>query len=292
MYSATYIIAKEHDGMTVKDFLKKIHGYSTRQIIRIKKDVDSIRLNGEHVFVVVRLKEGDELKIRLIDEAKDVPLFENEVPIVFENEDIIIFNKPPFMPCHQSKLHPADTLQNYFAYLMKQRGENITFRCLNRLDRDTSGLVTCAKNQLTASLLGGKLRKEYCAIVSGEVDDFGTIDAPIGREDECEITRKVMENGQRAVTHYVCLCKNNAYSFVNIHLETGRTHQIRVHFSHIGHPLVGDELYGGDHSVMNRHALHCRKLVFSTPSDPDEKVIECEIYADMHKTLVDNGLSL
>ncbi len=290
MYSATYIIGKEHDGMTIKDFLKKIHGYSTRQIIRIKKDVDSIRLNGEHVFVVVRLKEGDELKIRLQDEAKEVPLFEVEVPIVFENDDIIIFNKPPFMPCHQSKLHPADTLQNYFAYLMKQRGENITFRCLNRLDRDTSGLVACAKNQLTASLLGGKLQKEYCAIVSGKVDDKGRIDAPIGREDECEITRKVMENGQRAVTHYECLCKNDAYSFVNIHLETGRTHQIRVHFSHIGHSLIGDELYGGDHSIMDRHALHCRKLTFSTPSDPEERVVECEIYADMLKTLKTSGL--
>lgn len=291
MHSVTYKIGKEYAGMTVKDFLKKIHGYSTRQIIRIKKDVDSIRLNGRHVYVVVPLNEGDELCINLKDEEKETILFDREVEIVFENEDIIIFNKPPFMPCHQSKLHPADTLANCFASLMKSRGETCTFRCINRLDRDTSGLVAVAKNQLTASLLGGRVKKEYCAIVNGRLEtDKGTIDAPIGRENEWEITRKVMNNGQRAVTHYECLCKNDEYSFVKLKLETGRTHQIRVHLSYLGHPLIGDELYGGDHSVMSRQALHCRSLTFSTPSDPTERTVTSEIYADMLNLLEKTGL--
>ena len=292
MYEAVYHIEKAYDGMTVKDFLKKIHGYSTRQIIRIKKDTDAIRLNGKHVFVVVTLHETDKLVIRLRDEEKDVPLLDTAVPIAFENEDVIVFDKPPFMPCHPSKLHPDDTLANAFATLMKTRGETLTFRCVNRLDRDTSGLVVVAKNQLTASLLGKTTQKEYCAIVCGKVDDNGCIDAPIGRDHEWEITRKVMENGQRAVTHYECLCKSNEYSYVRIHLETGRTHQIRVHFAHIGHPLVGDELYGGDHSILLRHALHCRQVRFITPSDGQEHVVTSPLFDDMHKLLASEGLVL
>lgn len=289
MFSERYVITRENDGVKIKDFLNTL-GYSTRQIIRIKKDTDSIRLNGRHVFVVESLHEGDELVIRLLDSEKETESCSIPVPIAYEDEGVIVFNKPFGMACQVSKLHPHGTLQNCFAHIFKERGENRTFRCLTRLDRDTSGLTLVAKNQLSAALLSGRSEKTYFAIVHGEVKENGTVDAPIGIENEWEVVRKILPNGQRAVTHYEILCKNNEYSFIKLKLETGRTHQIRVHMSHIGHTLLGDELYGGNHDIISRQALHCGEMAFLSPATQQEVKISAPISEDMKKALKETGL--
>ncbi len=289
MFSERYIISRENDGVRIKDFLNAL-GYSTRQIIRIKKDTDSIRLNGRHVFVVEQLHEGDELVICLSDDEKKTETCDIPVPIVYEDDDVIVFNKPFGMACQVSKLHPHGTLQNCFAHIFKQRSENRTFRCLTRLDRDTSGLTLVAKNQLSAAILSGKSKKTYFAIVHGEVKENGTVDAPIGIENEWEVVRKIIPSGQHAVTHYEILCNNCEYSFIKLKLETGRTHQIRVHMAHIGHPLLGDELYGGNHEIITRQALHCGEMAFLSPSSKKEVKISVPISEDMQKALIETGL--
>ncbi len=289
MFSERYLIKDADNGVMIKDFLKAL-GYSTRQIIRIKKDVDSIRLNGKHVFVIEKLHTGDELVIKLFDDEKETEPCEREVPIAYEDEDVIVFNKPFDMACQVSKLHPHSTLQNCFAHLCKTRGESRTFRCLTRLDRDTSGLTLVAKNQLAAALLSGKNEKTYYAIVHGEILQNGTVNAPIGIENEWEVVRKILPNGQHAVTHYEILCTNSEYSFIKLKLETGRTHQIRVHMSHIGHPLLGDELYGGNHEIISRQALHCGEMAFLSPSNKNTVKVTVPLSEDMQKALEQVGL--
>lgn len=183
------------------------------------------------------------------------------MPAVFENENLIVFNKPAGMPVHPSIRHQGDTLGNYFSSLFPE----LTFRPVNRLDRDTSGLCVIAKNALAASSLQGECRKIYYAAVHGIIEESGTIDAPITRRQQSIITRCVSPEGRRAVTHYRRLSFNDKYSLAEIVLETGRTHQIRVHFSHIGHPLAGDDLYGGLRENISRQALHCGEMSFTEP---------------------------
>ncbi len=165
------------------------------------------------------------------------------------------------MPVHPSIRHQGDTLGNYFSSLFPE----LTFRPVNRLDRDTSGLCVIAKNALAASSLQGECRKIYYAAVHGIIEESGTIDAPITRRQQSIITRCVSPEGRRAVTHYRRLSFNEKYSLAEIVLETGRTHQIRVHFSHIGHPLAGDDLYGGLRENISRQALHCGNMSFTEP---------------------------
>ncbi len=284
MFSEVYKITAENSGVMIKDFLKSL-GYSTRQIIRIKKDTNSIRLNGRHVFVIEVLSEGDELVIRLSDSEKETECCERKVPIVFEDESVIVFDKPHDMACQVSKLHPHGTLQNCFAHLCKMRNETRTFRCLTRLDRDTSGLTLVAKNQLAAALLGGKSDKVYYAIVHGEIKENGTVNAPIGIENEWDVVRKILPTGQNAVTHYEVISKNRDYSFIRLWLETGRTHQIRVHMTHIGHSLLGDELYGGNHEIISRQALHCGEMTFVSPYDKKLHEIKIPLPDDMKNAL-------
>jgi len=200
----------------------------------------------------------DIIKLNLTDEKFLEPNPDPEIPVIFENEDIVIFDKPSGIPVHPSIKHQGDTLGNYFAYLYP----NLTFRAVNRLDCNTSGLCAVAKNSYGASHYQGIIKKTYYAVAEGITPESGIIDAPIAREKESIITRCVREDGQKAVTHYKRLLFNKDYSLLRINLETGRTHQIRVHFAYIGHPLAGDNLYGGKIDIINRQALHCGIMEF------------------------------
>lgn len=182
--------------------------------------------------------------------------------IAFENEDVIVFDKPPGVAVHPSIIHYGDTLGNLYAALYP----NSAFRPIHRLDKDTSGLVACAKNKLAASVLSGRVEKTYYAVVSGELAERGEINAPIGRADGSIIRREVRADGQSAVTLYKPVLYKNGRTLLEISLRTGRTHQIRVHFSYIGYPLCGDEMYGGDRSEIRRQALHCGKMRFEALS--------------------------
>ena len=267
-----YEIAAEHTGMKIGDFLRKT-GYSRHVIIHLKKTENGILLNGEWAYVGQSLKEGDHLEIHIIEEGSSEQIVPSELPldIVYEDEDLLIINKPADMPIHPSINNYDNTLANALMWYYQQKGETFVYRCINRLDRDTTGLLIVAKNMLSGGILSDmskkrEIHREYLAIAEGEVPQEGVIDAPIARKEESVIERCVdFERGDRAVTHYWRLDYRNGYSLVRLKLETGRTHQIRVHMKYLGHPLTGDYLYNPDYRILDHQALHSWKLVFRHP---------------------------
>ncbi len=261
MQKVSFKVSINHDNMTVGDFLSKENHVSRRLITKLKQTDNGITKNGVHTKTIDRVSIGDIIEITLSDEKTLEQNPSLSVPIVYEDDELIVFDKPAFMPVHPSHGHINDTLGNFFSH----HCQGLTCRTINRLDRDTSGLCMVAKNSYCAKLLQSSLKKTYYATVCGITPKFGTINAPIARQAQSIITRCVCESGQFAVTHYEKIFENQKYSLLKISLETGRTHQIRVHFSHIGYPLCGDDMYGGSMSDINRQALHCGELEFTHP---------------------------
>lgn len=244
-------------------FLQKENGVSRRLITKLKRQHMGITCEGKLIRTVDDVPPGCVVVLDIEDENEIVPNPELNVPVIFENDSVIVFNKPQGMPVHPSMNHYEDTLGNYFSALYPE----LTFRPVNRLDRNTSGLCLVAKNQHSAARLQKKVSKVYYALVCGRPDKSGTIDAPIKRQTESLITRCVSPDGQRAVTHYTLLSSCGKYSWVKINLETGRTHQIRVHFSYAGFPLAGDDLYGGSTEDAEGQTLHCGEISFTDEND-------------------------
>lgn len=269
--------AELNSPVTLQSFLTDGNGVSRRLLTKLKRTEGGITRNGVTIRTIDMVNDGDEIILRFSDDSFLEPNADLDVPVAFENESVAVFNKPSGMPVHPSIKHQGDTLGNKFAALYPE----LTFRAVNRLDRDTSGLCVTAKNAHAAKLLQGNCEKVYYAAVSGEIDESGTIDAPIARERESIILRCVRENGQNAVTHYKRLMKNNKYSLAEIHLETGRTHQIRVHFSHIGHSLAGDDMYGGSLDDISRQALHCGEISFNDPITNERITVKADIPDDI-----------
>lgn len=230
-------------------------------LTKLKRQASGITCNGKTVRSIDTVCKGDVIILKIEDSSFLEPNPLLNIPIAFENDNLVIFNKSGGIPVHPSIKHQGDTLGNFFSALYPE----MTFRPVNRLDKDTSGLVVVAKNAYSANLLQSSCEKTYFAVVHGVTDEYGTINAPIAREQESIIVRCVREDGQQAVTHYRRIAHNEKYSLLEIHLETGRTHQIRVHFSHIGHPLAGDDLYGGTREDISRQALHCGVITFAEP---------------------------
>ena len=269
----TYIISTEYDGFQIDKFLKT-QGYSSANITSIKKMPNNVVIDGEWVHMNRKLSAGELLTVNISEEdsSEKIPAVKMDLDIVYEDEDIIVINKPAGLPIHPSLNHYEDSLANGLAYYYEQQGKPFIFRCANRLDKNTSGLTVISKHLVSANILSTMVKnrefhREYYAIVRGTLDEQeGTIDAPIGRVDDSIITRQVdFENGERAVTHYKVIDEKNGHSLVSIHLETGRTHQIRVHFKYIGHPLIGDHLYNPDFEYMQRQALHSHRIEFVHP---------------------------
>lgn len=287
MQKIDYVIDENFDGKQVQQLLKH-YGYS-RAIISALKHGDGLKLNGEHVRTIDILKKNDILTVRMEDKTDIIPNDTLEIPVVYENKDVAVFNKPPFMPVHPSLKHYDDTLANYFTSLYPQ----CTFRSLNRLDRNTSGIVVVAKNQLAAAVLLGnpqfRPRKTYYAIVCGDITKeygcAGEIIAPIARVSESIINREVRADGQHAHTVFKVIKSCNEMSFLEISLVTGRTHQIRVHFSSIGYPLIGDDLYGGNTLLLNRQALHCGSATFVLPDNKKKINVIAPFPEDMQKLI-------
>ena len=246
--------------LTLENFLTK-KGVSKRLLKKLKHQQNGITRNGILIRSVDAVNNGDTIVLRISDDKFLEPNGNLNIPTAYEDYNIIVFNKPAGIPVHPSLKHHNDTLGNYFAYLFPE----LTYRPVHRLDNYTSGLCMVAKDSHSANVLQGNFRKVYYAVVHGITDEYGTIDAPLARREDSIILRCVREDGQKAVTHYKRLKYNNKYSLLEINLETGRTHQIRVHFSHIGHPLAGDELYGGNCQDIQRQALHCGRLEFNQP---------------------------
>ena len=243
------------------EYLRRRIGVSARLLARLKRTPAGILCNGVPVRAVDPVRAGDVVVLTMPEQEGLEPNPALYVPSVLETAHYIVYDKPTGMPVHPSARHRRDTLGNYFAASMPGH----TFRAVNRLDRDTSGLCLIAKDAYTASALQGKLEKRYYAVLCGHLTGDGTISAPIARTEASIITRCVRQDGKPAVTHYRVLGHSADYTAVEIRLETGRTHQIRVHFSHLGYPLAGDDLYGGSCRHIGQQALHCGRLFWRDP---------------------------
>ena len=269
----TYKINSEYAGYSIDKYLKA-HGYSSANITAIKKMPNNVVIDGEWVHMNRKLQAGEVLTVNISedDSSEKIPPVKMDLDIVYEDEDIIVINKPAGLPIHPSLNHYEDSLANGLAYYYEAQNKPFIFRCANRLDKNTSGLTVIAKHLVSGNILSTMVKnrefhREYYAIVRGHLDEpEGTIDAPIGRVDDSIITRQVdFKIGERAITHYKVIDEKNGHSLISIHLETGRTHQIRVHFKYIGHPLIGDHLYNPDFEYMTRQALHSHKISFIHP---------------------------
>ncbi|MGN0181908.1 MAG: RluA family pseudouridine synthase [Candidatus Ornithomonoglobus sp.] len=260
-----YRITEAYEGADVNNVLRHELHISGALIKELKKYPDGILLNGAHVRTIDSVHTGDELTVNIHDtDSENIEPHNIPLDVMYEDEDILIINKQPGVPTHPSMGHYADTIANGVMYHYNKNGEHHMFRAVNRLDSGTSGVMCIAKNSYAHARLGEQLqthelRRRYLAIVEGETEDEGTIDAPIARADF--IKRAVDPSGQRAVTHYRAIKRFGDYTLIELQLETGRTHQIRVHMSYIGHPLLGDWLYGTeDKALFPRQALHSSYL--------------------------------
>lgn len=287
-----YNIDTNYDLYQIGDFLRE-HGYSRHVIVHLKQTEQGILLNNKWAYVNEILHTGDILTLQIIEEVSS----ENIVPvsmqldIIYEDEDIIVINKTADTPIHPSINNFDNSLANGLAYYYKQQNLPFIFRCVNRLDRDTTGLVLLAKNMYSGCILSDMVRnreihREYQAIVEGKLDESGTINAPIARKEGSVIERCIdFNSGQRAITHYTLMNYKNGYSLASIVLETGRTHQIRVHMKHIGHRLPGDFIYNPNYTHINRQALHSYKLSFLHPITKEQMTFFAPLPLDMKKLL-------
>lgn len=288
-----YKIDEKYDGKSIERFLRDL-GYTRQSLVDLKKMNENLLIDGKWVYLNHALTAGDELVVQIDEKGfseKIVPV-DLAFKVTYEDEDILVIDKPYDMPIHPSINNYDNTLANAVAYYYKEKGIDITFRCINRLDRDTSGLTIIAKHQVASGILYDRMsrreiHREYLAIVEGEdIEDSGIVDLPIGRKPESGIERCIdIKNGEKAVTHY--RVENRFYNkaLVSLWLETGRTHQIRVHMSHIGHPLIGDWLYNPHNKDMKRQALHSHRLSFVHPITNEQMELVSDIPSDMMEVI-------
>lgn len=257
-------------GMRIDSFLRT-RGFSGSVLNILRRDMGLVMLGGEGKRLVDTITPEKELVIRLPESEPPTDTAPEDIllSVIYEDEDILIINKSSDMAVYPTPATPDGTLAAACRYYFRD-DETYVFRCITRLDRHTSGLILIAKNKLascilTDSLHTRSLERTYLAAVQGLAPEAGTIDAPIARDENSPLARIVSDKGAAAVTHYKRLAYENGLSLMEVLLDTGRTHQIRVHFKHIGHPLPGDFLYNPDLSVISRPALHSWKLEFVHP---------------------------
>ena len=291
-----YSINEESTGISIEKFLRK-KGYTSKSIVRLKKTKMGILINEEWEYMNYILKDKDVLKVNIkeCENSDNIPAVYHQLNIILEDEDLLVISKDKDMPIHPSMNNYENTLANAVMYYMKGKEDNFVFRCINRLDRNTTGLSIIAKNHVSAGILYEHIRKRkisgtYIAIVkalkNSKIDlhlkKQGQINAPIAREENSCIKRCIdTERGERAVTNYSVLEHVNDYYLVELVLESGRTHQIRVHMSYMGYPLIGDELYGGELIYINRTALHSIRLEFNQPISNHKIKIQENMPEDM-----------
>lgn len=275
------------DNKKVGQILKKHLKFSRGEMRRIKCRA-GLMVNDRAARLDSPVKAGDLIRVSFPDDDEQ-PIIPQDMPIdiLFEDEHLLAVNKPSDMLVHPLSYHLLNTLANGIIYHCQRQGQSIKFRSLGRLDKDTSGAILIAKNsyvchQLTEQMKKGICRREYLAVVHGRiVVDSGVIDAPIGRLRDGSLIFGVTPHGKDAITHFVVIERFAGGSLVKLQLETGRTHQIRVHMRHLGHPLMGDDLYGGSLEPIRRQALHSRQLMFRHPVANEDMILEAPLPSDM-----------
>lgn len=286
-----YQVKTKEAGFSVEKILRQSLGFS-RSMVRKLKNTNGVLVNGQASHLNRPVQEGDLLSIDL-HTGKATPVLPQPIPldIVYEDKHLLAVNKPYHMLVHPLKKEPLNTLANAVLYHYLQNGIEPVYRPVSRLDRDTSGLVVVAKHAhaghlLTTQLGEGKLVREYLAVVHGLLANTrSTIDQPLARCPLSYIRQTVQPGGKRAVTHYQVEKHLADSTLVKLRLETGRTHQIRAHMSHIGHPLLGDTLYGGREEGINRQALHCWRISMLHPLTNKPLVLQASLPVDMQKLL-------
>ena len=283
-----YQITENEQGTTVLDFLRK-KGFSRHILSSMKADKEALTRNGQRIGGREQLLAGDYFRVRLLETVDSDGIVPVSMPlsILYEDEDILVINKPADMPVHPSIGNYTNTLANGVAAYLDAKDEHSPFRCINRLDRDTSGALILARNAFSAAVLSTQMRnrqirRTYLAVVEGITPPNGTISAPISRVDDSVIERHVdFLRGEPAVTHYERLETKNEHSLLEIHLETGRTHQIRVHMGYIGHPLPADYLYHPEYDCFKRQPLHSLQLEFRHPVTDKSMCLLAPVPEDM-----------
>lgn len=294
--SVRYIIGDKDSEKTVKEILLSDIGISVSFLRHLKFMKNGILLNGEHATVRRKVKEGDILDIATEDENLGSRLTPTEInlEIIYEDSTLVVPSKPPNMPTHPSHDHHGDTLADALAYRYRNESYPFVFRPINRLDRNTSGLTLIARDRisaakLSASMRGGEIKKQYIAILDGILPQSeGIIETCIRRTAASIIVREVcpMGEGDYALTRYKVLAKSERHTLVLACPETGRTHQLRVHFAHLGCAILGDDIYGRKSDIISRHALHAISLCFPHPADSRELSLFAPLPEDM-KNAVD-----
>lgn len=286
-----YVVPKERAGVTVCDILRRELGISAGLMRRMKRMENAILKNGVPVFVTAAVAEGDQLALILEEDkaSENIVPVDGALAIRFENEDVLIVSKPGNMPVHPSQGHYMTSLANLVVAYYKRQGQQMVFRPVNRLDRGTSGLMAIAKNAYAHAFFAEQMQKgafsrEYLAITDGiPQPPCGTCSEPIMRKDGSTIERMVHPAGKPAITHYSTVEARADHALVRLSLETGRTHQIRVHMAHLGCPLVGDFLYGKELEAFPRVALHSASLTTPLPFCKQMLKLEEEMPPEMSK---------
>jgi 23S rRNA pseudouridine1911/1915/1917 synthase len=285
MRELVFPVPHEYDGIRLKSFLRGYCGLSTRLMIKLKRVPLGITNNGLHATVIDILKAGDMVRILMPDDEKQLEPVNLPLSVLYEDCDVLIVDKPADMTMYPAPGHDSNSLANAVAAHFLNSGQKLAFRPVYRLDKDTTGLVVLAKNAYVAACLAGAIEKLYIAVCEGMLTGSGMINEPIGLKEGHRIQRAVTPHGERAVTKWRSICCEKEHSFVVIKLETGRTHQIRVHLSHLGHPLAGDDMYGGSLDFIARQALHCGRVRFIHPVTKQKMQFTCDLPGDIQNLL-------
>ncbi|PYI57503.1 RluA family pseudouridine synthase [Paenibacillus flagellatus] len=297
----SYVVPPAEDGIMLKTILHDRMKLSRKLLSRLKLTAEGITVNGERRYTTSRVRSGDVVEIRMQEEESD-DILPQDIPIdiLHEDDQLLIVNKAAGMIVHPTHGHYMNTIANAVVFHWRQAGRKVRFRPVHRLDRETSGVLAIAKTpyahqHISAQMQANGVDKTYVAIVHGRVrEDSGTVDEPIDRDPASPHVRIVTPSGYPSVTHYEVLERlGEAATFVRLRLETGRTHQIRVHMNHIGHPLLGDAMYGvspeREKTVagepLDRHALHAARLAFAHPADGRPVAFEAPLPDDMARWL-------
>lgn len=283
MTQLRFMVPADYDGVTLKGFLRGKCAVSARMLAKLKRTPNGLMVNGMEVFSNAILHRDDQVVLSLPDSVNSLPPSPVGVPVIWDDAHLVIFNKPPHMAVHPSPGNGEDTLANVARAYAEGLGEYWAFRPINRLDKDTSGLVVVAKDGFAAAKLAGTVKKTYVAVCEGRLSGEGTVDAPIRLKAGHSIQRETGEGGRPAVTHWKALASARGHTLLALCLETGRTHQIRVHMASLGHPLAGDDLYGGSLELISRQALHCDLVKFFHPVSGEEHTVQAPLPEDFNR---------
>ena len=286
----SYIVPPEYHGEMLQTFLRRACGLSYRMVVKLKRVPGGMTVDGKPWRSIDRVDAGQQVCLRMPEDAVRIEGADMPLSIPYEDDYILMIDKPPYLAVHPSAGKPEPTLANGVVAYFERKGTPLSFRPVNRLDRNTSGLLMAAKSPHVAFAMAQKPQKVYYAIVLGELRGEGTIDQPIRVKESCTITREVGEGGKDSVTHWRALATDGEITLVRVVLETGRTHQIRVHMAWLGHPLAGDTMYGTDETVLPRHGLHCARTEFVHPVTGETVRVTSPIPEDMRSLLEQRGL--